>query len=649
MAKSPSITILESDMSAYTVTSSDTVLAIVGYATKGPIGEPTLVTSRSEFNEIFGTTVTGSPYAALAAYRAFNQGNKIIFDRVATATGDNAAIEAEVIVHNLAPVTAGTMGLDVGGTTITVADATDYTLDITIDDGTTVTATATSTSTSMTVAEIKTAIDAALLIEGTGATSVLETDVITITSGTMGTESTVLIEAGTGGTNLIGTDGVATVPAIAGTSSEAQTDHIKIKSLEKGSSTNLISVVKTSRTNPVSGAAVHKIEVYYDGVLKETFDEVSLVVADAEYFATVVNADPDNGGSDYVSFTVLEGLTADALNTDFQNGTYTLGSGDTAFTTTDTLDAYDFVLGLDGYDASASEGANEALFIAELETTAELGNMEAFDFHILIAPDMPEVTVQDKALELCEFRKDFIYVVDPPFALKYDEVTDWHNGTGGHGRTTALDSSYGTLYWSWLKEYNTDTKEYVWCPPSVFMAEKFMEVDRLYGPWAAPAGDLRGKITAADYEKSPSFAQREILYGDYNAVNPIVNFVSKGIEVYGQKTLVRTNTSLNRLNVRRMIIFAKKLIKVSLEGMIFEPHNPDSWRKASNLVTAILEPIRQAGGIDKYSVIIDDTVNTADVIAQNIMKGTIKIIPMNTIEIIEITMQVHKSGASLDE
>ena len=347
---------------------------------------------------------------------------------------------------------------------------------------------------------------------------------------------------------------------------------------------------------------------------------------------------------------------ADALTATFDDGTYSLGSGTDAWTTADNgsdtaldFSKYDHVVGRDGYDSGAAAGDNEALFVTALASDGELGNMEAYDYHILITPDMPEQAVQDAAIVLAEFRKDFVYIVDSPMGLAYDEVIEWHNGTGGHGRTLALDSSYAILYWSWLKEYNPDAKEYVWCPPSVFIAEKLMEVDRLYGPWFAPAGDLRGKITAADYEYSPSFAQRELLYGDFNAVNPIVNFVSKGLEVYGQKTLIRENVSLNRVNVRRMIIFAKKLIKKALESIIFEPHNPDSWRKAFNLVTAILEPIRQSGGIDRYSVVIDDTVNTPDVIAQNIMKGVIKIIPMNTIEIVEITMQVHKSGASLDE
>ena len=652
MAKSPSITILEKNMSAYTVTSSDTVLAIVGYATKGPIGTPTLVTSRTDFNTKFGTSVIGSPYAALAAYRAFNQGNQVIFDRVATETGDYAASAAEVVVSTDAvTASAGTMGIDLGADPMAGLTAEEtYGLVITIDGGTEQEVSITADgSEGDTVASVKTEIDTALTAEGTGATAALVGNIITITSGTTGILSKVLIATGSEATNDLigsGTEPIVVVAAVDGVAA-ADGDFVQFAALEKGSSTNLLSVVKSTRTNPVTDTDIYKIEVLYDDEVVETFDDVSFTIANATYFKTVINQDSDNGGSEYIEIDVLDGAV-DALTTVLDDGTYELGEGTTAYTALDALSAYDYVLGLDGFDSEAIALANEGLFTAELTTASGLANGEAFDYHILITPDMPEVTVQDAALTLAEYREDFIYIVDPPFGYTYDEVVDWHNGKHGD-RTSAINTSYGAMYWSWLKDFNSDTSEYVWCPPSVFVAEKFMEVDRLYGPWAAPAGDLRGKITAADYESSPSFAERELMYGDFNAVNPIVNFVSKGLEIYGQKTLLRDTSSLNRLSVRRMIIFAKKLIKKALEAIIFEPHNPESWRKATNSVTAILEPIRQAGGIDKYSVIIDSSVNTADVIAQNIMKGTIKIIPMNTIEIVEITMQVHKSGASLSE
>ncbi len=627
--KSPSIEILEKDLSAYTVTSSETVLAVVGFATKGPVGTPTVLTSRSDFEEQFGTTVTDSPYSALAVARAFNQGNKVIFDRVAADSGDDAAAPSTATVSNIEPSIAASEDLDVGAASLTgLNDGETYNITINID-GTAYEAvldlsTDTASTTEATVAEIKSVIDVA--IAGHATTSV-ETYVITVTTNLTGALGSLTLTAGTTGDNDLIADTSATVSgAVVGSDDGDNTDDIVFTTVEKGSSMDLLSIVKSSRTNPVTGSLIHKIEVLYDGVLKETFDEVSLTVADATYFKTVMEADTDNGGSKFFttdSIAITD--NDDATETEFQDLTYTFSGGK------------------DGYLADAT-----SLFVTELSTTGALANTEMFDYHILITPDMPEQDVQEAALELANFRKDFIYIVDPPQSLTYEQVITWHNG-GGQGRTLVLNNSYAATYWSWLKEYNKVTKEYVWCPPSVFIAEKFMEVDRLYAPWFAPAGDLRGKITAADYESSPSFAQRELLYGDFNAVNPIVNFVSKGLEIYGQKTLLRENNSLNRINVRRMVIYAKKLIKKALESIVFEPHNPDSWRKATNLVTAILEPIRQNGGIDKYSVAIDDTTNTPDVIAQNIMKGTIKIIPMNTIEIIEITMQLHKAGASLDE
>ena len=659
MAKSPSITILERDMSSYTITSSDTILAIVGYATKGPIGEPTLVTSRAEFNSTFGTAVKGTPFSALAAYRAFNQGNKIIFNRVATETGDwdYIAKQSEVVIKNTIPATSGTMGLDLGSSSVTGLTAdNEYSVDIKIDALSSFSASISTAvgETELSEADILSAIQSAISSNGDNATASITNHVITITSKTTGLSSKVLISGGSSGDDLIGegTPAVAVVPAVDGKNEDSSsTDNIGITSIEKGSATNNISVSKTSRVNPITLESVHKIEIFYDGVLAETFDGLSLTVSDENYFLTIINRDKDNGGSELVRFTVEE--NNNAQETQFSDGLWALGNepfeGANKKTESDvSISTYDYTVGTDGYDdRQTSESENSQLFVSALSTNGDLGNTELFDYHILITPDIQSAAVQDQAITLAEFRKDFIYIADPIKGLKYDEVTDWHNGTGGLGRDTPLGSSYVATYWSWLKDYNSDTKEYIWCPPSVFIAEKFMEVDRLYGPWYAPAGDTRGKINASDYEASPSFLQREVLYGDFNAVNPIVNFVSKGLEIYGQKTCIRENTALNRINVRRMIIFAKKLIKKSLETILFEPHNPDSWRRATNLITAILEPIRQAKGIDQYSVIIDDSTNTPDVIAQNIMKGKIKIIPTNTIEIIEMTMQIDKAGASL--
>jgi phage tail sheath protein FI len=174
-----------------------------------------------------------------------------------------------------------------------------------------------------------------------------------------------------------------------------------------------------------------------------------------------------------------------------------------------------------------------------------------------------------------------------------------------------------------------------------------MQVDNNYKPWFAPAGNTRGQISASDVETSISFGQREQLYGNFNCVNPIVNFASLGLIVYGQKTGLRANTATNRVNVRRMLVYIEKLIKSALSGIVFEPNNPDSWGLAADLVNSILEPVRQGGGITQYQVVIDSTNNNANTIAQDMMVGTIKIVPTSTIEVITMTLDIYEAGTTI--
>ena len=538
MAKSPSVTLLEKDNSSYATTSSSTILAIVGYASKGPINEAKLVTSRNEFVEKFGNPPSDSPFASLAAYKAFNYTNQIIFYRIANqSSGDSEeAIAAERVItaYNAA-----------GG-----------------DSG-----------------------------------------------------------------------------------------RVRFVAEEKGAELNGAFITVSSRNNPVGDTYWDMF--FYDGdsTLQESFTNISWNSGDTNYFETVINKDPLNGGSEWITADTNLSASGDSV-LKITAGNYILGvagTGDTAWATGDTWTAltgatyYDYRSGTNGVSANGDSG----LFVTALGTSSELANTELWDYHILITPDTESSAVQDAAITLAESRKDFIYIADTPYGLTYSQAADWHNGEGSHGRTAAINSSYAATYWPWLKDYDSINKEYVWAPPSVWMAAKYLEVDRAYGSWYAPAGDVRGRLSASDYETSPSFAEREVLYGDLNAVNPIVNFNAKGLEIFGQKTLYRVNSALNRINVRRMVIYIKKLIKAAMDSIIFEPHNANSWAKATSKINAILEPIRQANGLDDYKVTIDDTTNTPDLIAQNTMKGLVQLVPTGTIEIIEISVQVNAAGSTI--
>jgi len=425
------------------------------------------------------------------------------------------------------------------------------------------------------------------------------------------------------------------------------TDVVVLSSKEVGSSTKNIAVEKTSALNPVDNTTSHTIKIYYDGELQETFANVSMTLADETYFVNVIN-DAEKGSS-LISVEAYDNSGDTAIT--FPNNIYQLGTAldDTSIQYVSTMDindfdAYDYIVGTDGIPVNGGE----SLFVEALNSAGDLANKDVYDYHILLTPDNNEEAVQNAALALAEGRKDFVYLVDPPFGLSYDQVRDWHNGIGTYGRSSAVASSYAMVYWPWLKDYDSYAKKYVWVPPSVFLGEKLIEVDTVYKPWAAPAGEARGKLTANDSETSPSFAEREELYGDFNCINPIVDFYSKGLIIYGQKTAAREDVAVNRINVRRMVIYIKKLIKKALDSMLFEPNNTESWQRASSMINSILENVRQGGGIDQFLTVIDATTNTPDIIAQNMMSGIVKIVPTGTIEIIELNINVYKSGSTID-
>lgn len=649
MSRSPQVIIRERDQSSFPATSSDTILAIIGFATKGPIGKAVELSGRNAFESTFGSIPKNAPWGHMAAYKAFRQG-RVIYYRVAN---DDAA-GAEKVVNNAHPETSGYQEF----TTDEIINygeylsETVYEFNLEIDGNDTNAADITVTSPSTgdwELNQLASSINSAIIEAFDGETEQASASVvdgrIRITSDSVGTSSTIAITTVDAGTNedlvdLLGgtedaVDGEAEITADS-------TDNILFQAREKGTDTNKIEVSKSTSYNEVESRDVVTISVWFDGEEIETFEDVSLVTDDDDFFGRLMNRDPENDGSGLVKVEYQD-ATEDGEPLEFPDGTYKLGEGDTEWTDGAALDEYDYRVGHDG----APESGGAGLFVKALSSTSDLANSEKFNYHILLTPDNGSQTTQNAAISLAEARKDFFYVSDPPFGLTYTEVTDWHNGAGGHGRDAALNSSFTAVYWPWLKDMNPRDNEYLWCPPSVFLGEKLLQVDRNYAPWYAPAGDLRGRLVANDTEFSPNLNQRDFIYGRPNAVNPIVNFSTKGIVIYGQKTTLRSRSALDRVNVRRMAIYASKLIKESMEGLIFEPHLPDSWARATDFINRILEPIRRDNGLEDYQVIIDGTTNDQDAIANGVMKGIVRLVPVNAIEVIDLTISFLSPGVDI--
>jgi len=280
-------------------------------------------------------------------------------------------------------------------------------------------------------------------------------------------------------------------------------------------------------------------------------------------------------------------------------------------------------------------------------------NVERYEINILIAPGMSaKATVATEMLDIAESRGDTIAIIDPPFGYDVQDVVEWHNGDGEgeDDPAQALNSSYGTMYWPWLKMADQFERTERWVPPSGYAAAQYARNDRVSYPWFAPAGLKRGRlIRALDLETSPNQGDRDFMYSGGNAVNPIVNFPQDGITIWGQRTLQRQPTALDRVNVRRLLLVMRRVIAGSTRYVVFEPNDEFTWNSWRGLVEPYLESIKRARGLYDFFVQMDEEVVTDYDIDQNRMPGKVHIKPTRSAEFIPIDFVIHPTGAEFPE
>jgi len=162
-------------------------------------------------------------------------------------------------------------------------------------------------------------------------------------------------------------------------------------------------------------------------------------------------------------------------------------------------------------------------------------------------------------------------------------------------------------------------------------------------PWFAPAGFNRGSLgSVVNTEVRLSTGDRDNLYDA--RINPIANFPQGGFVIFGQKTLQKSRSALDRVNVRRMLLEVKRLVVQIADKLLFEPNTPQTRQRFVGQIAPILALIQSQQGIEKFSVICDQTNNTTDDVEQNKLNGRIVVVPTRSIEFIAIDFIVTNSG-----
>ncbi len=309
---------------------------------------------------------------------------------------------------------------------------------------------------------------------------------------------------------------------------------------------------------------------------------------------------------------------------------------------------------LDGGDNGIT-GIVDADFIGSVSTIGLqlFSNTEAVDIDCLVIPGKDAEAIGNALLSKAEDRGDCMFIPDGPFDATVDapsEIIDWHNGTGGYGRTSSLSSSYGALYWSTLTVYDSyNAKSRELCSSAVALGV-WAQSENATFPWFAPAGFKRGKVTGATSTYySPDIGERKAMQENGNSVNPIVNFVRDGITIFGQKTLLRSTSALNRVGVRRGLLYLEKNILAAAKYLAFDPNDEATWRELIRLVEPLCEYMQDNRGLNDFLVICDTTTNTAAVISANKVISRILLKPTTTSEIIELQFALTAQSADFTE
>ncbi len=201
------------------------------------------------------------------------------------------------------------------------------------------------------------------------------------------------------------------------------------------------------------------------------------------------------------------------------------------------------------------------------------------------------------------------------------------------------------MYWPWLQVADPDSLQNVWVPASTMIAGVYAYNDNVSEPWFAPAGINRGGLTnVIRAERQLPASSRDTLYEEN--VNPIATFPSTGIVVYGQKTLQRQASALDRVNVRRLLIALKSYISQVAQTLVFEQNTAATRNNFLAAVNPYLESVQQRQGLYAFKVVMDDSNNTPDVIDRNQLVGAIYLQPTKTAEFIYLDFNLLPTGAT---
>ncbi len=311
--------------------------------------------------------------------------------------------------------------------------------------------------------------------------------------------------------------------------------------------------------------------------------------------------------------------------------------------------------------AGGSDTTNYAYYSVRraLDTVTDPENVE---MNLLTIPGIYNSALTAKVLEICEKRGDALGLIDidSGYVPQTENTSDQQTNAGtvstaiSNLAARGINSSYGACYYPWVQIQDTISDSLVFVPPSVVALGTYSSAQRDTELWFAPAGFTRGGLTegsagipVVQTRARLTSKERDDLY-EAN-INPIATFPSEGIVIFGQKTLQVTPSALDRINVRRLMIFVKKEISRIAATILFDQNVPATWNRFLSRVDPFLRSVQSRLGLTDYRVILDESTTTPELVDRNVMYAKIFLKPARAIEFIALDFVITNSGAGFED
>ena len=301
-------------------------------------------------------------------------------------------------------------------------------------------------------------------------------------------------------------------------------------------------------------------------------------------------------------------------------------------------------------------------------------NPEIAQYNLVSVPGLINNSLQNRLIINTEQRADALAVLDVPYG--YNPPAEYQASSGpatnsdvpargssylGNVNTAvtewtdrAYNSSYACAYYPWVQIRDNVNGTNVWVPPSVVALGAMAYTDIVQAPWFAPAGFNRGGLSSGIAGLPVVNTALKLFQTDrdnlYNVnINPIASFPNEGIVIFGQKTLQVEKSALDRINVRRLLLYVKSGISRIASTVLFDQNVQDTWNRFTGQAEPFLADVKARFGLVDYKFLLDQTTTTPDLVDQNTLYAKVYIKPARAIEFIALDFIITNTGASFED